>query len=220
MSEPILILGKSGSGKSYACRNLDPKTTLLVSVDGKRYPFSMKEWGKMNKENLKGSLYVPTTTGSAAYTQIKKASDEAIKQGKKTIIIDDSQFLMANEFFKRAYESGWDKFTEMGASFHDMIVWGKSLPDDVTVYFLHHLELDSDGSIKVKTVGKMLDQQTSIEGKFTVCLLARKYEDNYELCQSVSNEPIIKAPPGMFEKDPMDNDIAEVDKSIREFWGI
>ena len=217
MSEPILIVGESGAGKSYSCRNMDPSTTLLVSVEGKRYPFSMNGWEKMDSKTPSGSLYCPQK--KTAYAVVKKAVAAAIECGKKIIVIDDSQFLMSNEFFHRAYEKGYDKFTAMGCNFHDLIEWARTLPDDVTVYFLHHNEFENE-RMKVKTVGKMLDSQTNIPGKFTICLLASKIEDEYKFSASVDGQALIKAPPGMFEIDPMDNDLAAVDKSIREFWGI
>jgi ABC-type dipeptide/oligopeptide/nickel transport system ATPase component len=220
MSEIILILGKSGSGKSASLRNLDPKITFAVSVDGKKFPFRMKGWEQMSQTNKSGSFYIPQEKGANAYLQIKGASEEAIKQGKKIIVIDDSQACISKEFFDRAYETGYQKWTEIGKKFHDLIMWARELPDNVTVYFLHHIDIDRDDKFKVKTSGKMLDDQTSIEGKFTICIHARKIDDSHEFATKVSNEPIFKAPFGMFEKDPMDNDLAVVDKIIREFWGM
>lgn len=217
MSEPILILGQSGSGKSYACRNLDPSTTLLVSVDGKRYPFSMKGWGRFSSENLEGSVYNPPKDKS--YSCLRKAVEVAVENGKKTIVIDDSQYLLCNEFFARTFENGYNKFTEIAFKFHDLIEWSRNLPDDVVVYFLHHLEHDGE-RIKVKTVGKMIDEKTNIEGKFTVCLQAQKADGEYKLLCSVDDQSIIKAPPEMFDATVMDNDLAAVDSQIRDFWGI
>jgi hypothetical protein len=216
MSEPILILGKSGSGKSYSLRDLEESNTLLVSVDHKRFPFSMKGWSKMSKENPQGGIWHPGKHD--IYNQTKAAVKKAAEIGKKIIVIDDSQFLMATQFFNRAMEKGFDKFTEMGEAFHSLIEFCRELPDDVIVYLLHHTELDSDGSLKVKTVGKMLDQQTSIEGKFTVCLLAQKMDGEYKFRSSLPNDSIIKAPPGMFESETMDNNLVEIDKAIREYW--
>ena len=218
MSEPILILGDSGTGKSFSCRNLDPEKTLLVSVEGKRYPFSMKGWDKISKEEPNGSFYVPPS-GTSAYAKVKKAAKVATENGKKIIVIDDSQYLMQNEFFERAWETGYDKFTHMALNFHDMLTWGRSLPDDVTVYFLHHNEWDNEGRIKVKTVGKMLDSQTNIAGKVTVCLYSTMKDSEHRFLSKVDSQPIIKAPPEMFDED-MDNDLAVVDQKIREYWGI
>jgi len=219
MSEAIMILGDTGTGKSYSCRNLDPATTLLVSVDGKRYPFRLKGWEKLTPDNVGGSLYHPPK-GAGAYSKIQNAVKTAVSNGKKVIVLDDTQFLMANEFFARAMETGYGKFTEMATKFHTMIDFAGSLPDDVTVYFMHHLEYEGESRIKVKTCGKMLDSQTNVAGKFTVCLLAQKLDEEYKFCANIPSQGIVKAPPGMFEVDPMDNDLAAIDTNIREYWGI
>tara|TARA_R110000787_G_scaffold119477_1_gene230367 strand:- start:26 stop:688 length:663 start_codon:yes stop_codon:yes gene_type:complete len=220
MSEPILILGSSGSGKSDACRELDPAKTLLISVDGKRFPFPMKEWPKLSSENPSGSFYIPVTDqAGTSYDKTKRAMLAAVKNGKNKIVIDDSQFLISNQFFEKAFETGFQKFTDLGFAFWDLIRFSKTLPDDVIVYFLHHLEKE-DGKIKVKTAGKMLDQQTCIEGKFTVCLLAEKIDGNYSFTSSLMNDPIAKAPRGMFEEKVMENNLANVDQCARDFWGM
>lgn len=218
MSEPILILGASGSGKSYSLRNLDPATTLIISVDGKRLPFSLKGWQKLDKEHPNGSFYIPLRENP--YGAVRGAIKASVASGKKIIVIDDSQFLLANDFFAKAHEKGYEKFTAMGQQFWSLIEFCRDLADDVVVYFLHHLEMDNFGTIKVKTIGKMLDEKGSVEGRFTVCLLAHKVDGNYLLSASHQDQCIIKSPPGMFSQDPMDNDLAQVDKELREYWGL
>lgn len=218
MAEPILLLGASGSGKTYAARNLDPKKTLLISVDGKRPPFSLKDWGTMSSDNVTGSFYVPKRDNP--YPTLKKATQTAIENGKKIILIDDSQFLMANEFFDKAQEKGYEKFTTLGYNFWKLIDFMRDLPDDVTVYFLHHTEIDSFGTIQVKTIGKMLSEKGCLEGRFTVCLLAQKVDGQHQITSSMDDQTIVKAPPGMFDADPMDGDLAVIDKSARAYWGM
>jgi len=218
MAEPILLLGASGSGKSYATRNLDPKKTLLVSVDGKRPPFSLKDWPRMDSENPSGSFYCPRR--ESPYGTLKKAVKTAVENGKKIIVIDDSQYLMANEFFTRASEKGFEKFTEIGQKFWGLIDFARELPDDVTFYFLHHTEHDQLGQIKVKTIGKMLDEKGCVEGRFTVCLLATKEDGEYVIKANLEDNPIVKAPPGMMSSEPMPSDLAVVDADARAYWGI
>lgn len=216
MSEPILILGASGSGKSYSQRNLDPAKTFIISVDGKRLPFKSKDWAEFNNENTDGSFYRPPK--SRTYDRIKKAITCAVEKGKKSIIIDDSQYLLCNEFFQRAYEKGFDKFTEIATKFHDLIDFSRTLPDDVLVYFLHHVDYDNENRMKAKTVGKMIEEKTNLEGKFTVCLFATKQDGTHKFFCSLPDETIVKAPPEMFDGDEMDNDLNKVDQCIREFW--
>lgn len=219
MSEIVLVLGRSGTGKSFSCRDLDPKKTLLVSVEGKRYPFKMEGWQPLTQENPKGSIYIPRATGAKAYQMIKGATEQAVKEGKKVIVLDDTSYLMSNEYFHRAFETGYGKFAELGKSFHDLIGWARTLPDDVVVYFLHHSESTETGD-KVKTTGKMLDCQTCIEGMFTICINAAKVEDEYVFRSSVSGESIYKAPPGLTPDGDFSNNLAELDGMIRGFWNI
>lgn len=214
MAEGILILAGSGAGKTHSCKTLDPKTTLLVSVDGKRPPFSLKVWPKHNSEQ-QGSYYVPIKNNM--YGSIKgaiKASD------KKTIVIDDSQYLMANSFFARAHERGFDKFNELGQSFWLFLDFLRDLPDDVTFYLLHHVDETDTGKIKPKTLGKMLDDKGCIEGRFTVCLRAYREEGTGYFSARVEGQDIFKAPEDMFKSDPMPNDLGMVDHTVREYWGI
>ena len=218
MAEPILIIGASGSGKTYACRNFPPEKTLLISVDGKRPPFPLKGWGTMTAENVKGSFYIPKRENP--YATLKKATKTAVENGKKIIIVDDSQFLMANEFFARAHEKGYEKFTELGQKFWTLIDFMRDLPDDVTVYFLHHTELDHLGDVKVKTIGKMLDEKGSVEGRFTVCLLAVKEDNAHVIKGSLDNNSIVKSPPDMFPQEPIEGDLALIDTWAREYWGM
>ena len=218
MSEIILVLGTSGSGKSYSLRNLDPKTSLLASVDGKRPPFSLKDWPKLDSKNPSGSFYVPQRADP--YGTLKRAILSGVKAGKKTIVIDDSQFLLANDFFAKAHEKGYEKFTMMGQQFWTLIEFCRDLPEDVTVYFMHHQELDTFGNIQVKTIGKMLSEKGSVEGRFTICLVAQKADGHYGFYSNLTDQTIAKAPPNMFGSDPMDNDLKAIDDSIREYWNL
>jgi energy-coupling factor transporter ATP-binding protein EcfA2 len=218
MSELILTLGASGSGKSSAVRNMNPESTLMISVDGKRPPFSMKGWELISKDNPNGSFFKPPRHN--VYSMCKRAIEAAIKNGKKTIIVDDSQFLLANTFFDRAEERGYDKFSQMGKNFWQFIEFCRDQPDDVTIYFLHHLEYTEQGHIKPKTIGKMLDQQGCVEGRFTICLLAEKVEDEHVIRTSMSAQPVVKAPMGMFEEEELENDLQLIDQKVREYYGI
>jgi len=217
MSEPILILGPSGGGKSFACRNMNPKTSLFISVDGKRPPFSLKEWPRMTAETPNGSFYVPRRENP--YGSIKGAIQAAIKDGKKDIVIDDSQFLLSNDFFAKAQEKGYEKFTQMGQQFWTLIEFCRDLPEDVIVYFLHHPEYDAVGNIQVKTIGKMLSEKGCVEGRFTVCLWIDKKDGVHSLISSHPDQSIIKSPPDMLP-EKMDNDFSIVGKSVREYWGL
>ena len=97
----------------------------------------------------------------------------AIKNGKvKTYVIDDSQYLLAFDSFDHAKDVGYGKFTDMAVNFQNLINFCiDEIDDDKIVYFLHHCETTDFGKIKAKTIGKMLDNQLTVEGLFSIVLL-------------------------------------------------
>src|SRR5207253_2481807 len=89
---------------------------------------------------------------------------------RKVIVLDDFQYVMANEFMRRSEEKGYDKFTEIGRHAWDILTNAAQLADDVRVYVLAHSEESEAGRIKVKTIGRMLDEKITVEGMFVVVL--------------------------------------------------
>ena len=139
----------------------------------------------------------------------------------KKYIIDDSQYLLVNEMFDKAKDTGYGKFTDIALHFRDLIHYiNHSLPDDVIVYFLHHTETDSNtGKIKAKTVGKMLDNQLTVEGCFNIVLLCSvEGIEHYFITQS-DGYTTAKSPEGMFE-NRIPNDLKAVDSAIRDYYDI
>ena len=144
MGLPVLILGFSGSGKSASMRNFGADEIALVNVNGKYLPFRTQFKSVLNSDNC------------------EKIKQFITNRTEKTIVIDDSQYIMANEFMRRAKENSYQKFTDIGKNFWDLIKAVEALPNDVIVYFLHHLETGEDGRQKVKTVGKLLDEKINV----------------------------------------------------------
>jgi hypothetical protein len=140
-----------------------------------------------------------------------------IKNAKtKSIVIDDSQYLLAGEFFDRAYEKGFDKYTAIGANFRNLIHFINNLEDDEKiVYFLHHSELDGDGREKVKTIGKMLDEKLTVEGCFDIVLFCQ----DHKFFTQANGQSTAKSPEDMFELE-IPNDLKMVDSTIREYYGM
>lgn len=201
MGIPVLILGPSGSGKSTALRNFDEKEIGIFNVAGKRLPFTKK---------------LPMVN-NADYNIIARTLKAA---NKKTYAIDDSQYLMAFESFEHAKETGYGKFTNMAVNFKtllDIII--RQTPDDVIVYLLHHTEIGDDGRIKAKTLGKMLDNQLTLEGLFTIVLLCQvEGSEHFFITNSDGSNPA-KSPMDMFEMK-IPNDLKAVDDRIREYWDL
>lgn len=202
MAIPVLVLGESGSGKTYSIKNFDVNEVGIFSVEKGRLPF---------KKDFK-------VAKNATYQTI---FDVLRQSPLKTFVIDDSQYLLVNELFDRAKDTGYGKFTDMALNFRNLIHFiNHKLPDDVIVYFLHHTEIDSNtGRIKAKTIGKMLDQQLTVEGCFDLVLLASvEGNEHYFITQS-DGYTTAKSPEGMFDlKIP--NDLKLVDTTIRDYWGL
>lgn len=202
MGMPVLVLGESGSGKSYSIKNFDVDEVGIFAVEKPFLPF--KKDFKIAKR--------------AGYMEI----GEILKEPKlKTYIIDDSQYLLVNEMFDKAKDTGYGKFTDIALHFRNLIHYiNQKLPDDVIVYFLHHTEMDSNsGRIKAKTVGKMLDNQLTVEGCFNIVLLcAVEGTEHFFITQS-DGATTAKSPEGMLELR-MPNDLKAVDTAIREYYNI
>jgi hypothetical protein len=137
-------------------------------------------------------------------------------------VIDDSQYLMVNELFDRAKETGYQKFTDIALHFRNLIHYiNHDLPDDVIVYFLHHTETDSNtGEIKAKTVGKMLDNALTVEGCFDIVLLASVENKEHFFITQSDGYTTAKSPEGMFDDLKIPNDLNYVDTKIREYYGL
>lgn len=201
MGIPVLILGESGSGKSASLRNFSPDEAAVFNVASKPLPFR----GKLPKVD------------GCGYEDIKKALGKA---KKKTFAIDDSQYLLVFAAFDRAKETGYGKFTDFALDFYNLIRFVvEQTPSDVIVYFLHHTERSEDGHTKAKTIGKMLDNQLTVEGLFPIVLLCRTDGTRHYFETQSDGFTTAKSPMGMFEPE-IDNDLKAVDKTIREYWEL
>lgn len=199
MGIPVLIMGPSGSGKSASMRNFQAGELGIVNVSRKPLPF---------RTDLKPFC-------SDNYVQI----DNVIRKAKtKSLVIDDCQYLMANEFMRSAKVTGYQKFTDIALNFWTLIqVVINDLPPDTIVYFMAHTEIDTNGNEKMKTIGKMLDEKITLEGLFTVVLKTFVKDGRYGFTTQCSGADTVKSPIGMFPPE-IDNDLKFVDVTIREYW--
>ena len=202
MGVPVLILGESGSGKSASMRNFKPGEIGIINVSGKPLPF---------RNNLK-------TVNTDNYEDVVKT---IIAAKAKALVIDDAQYLMANEFMRTAKVTGYQKFTDLALNFWKLIqVVINNLPPDKIVYFLAHVERDANGNEKMKTIGKLLDEKITIEGLFTIVLKTVVQDRHYQFATQTNGQDTVKTPMGMFDDLLIENDLKMVDSTIREYYGI
>ena len=201
MGVSVLILGYSGSGKSTSLRNFEEGEVGIFNVAGKPLPFRKK-------------LPVANRAGYSTIMQ-------ALPRGKmRAYVIDDANYLMAFQNFAMARQTGYGKFTEMAVNFEQLLEAANATDDDTIVYFMMHPDTDEAGRLKPKSIGKMLDNQLTIEGMFPIVLLAERDEQGFCFITQSDGTTPVKAPMGMFDQARIDNDLKAVDSTIREYWGM
>lgn len=210
MSIAAFILGESGTGKTTSLRNLKPAETLLIQSIKKPLPFRSSGWAYVSKDG--GNMIV-----SDQSAQIINAMQ---KTRRPVIVLDDFQYVLANEFMRRTEERGYDKFTEIGRHAWDILCAAAALPDHVRVYILSHTETSDAGRIKAKTIGRMLDEKITLEGMFSIVLRTCVVNGQYLFSTQNNGHDTTKTPLGLFEQEHIDNDLAAVDASIVDYYNL
>lgn len=154
----------------------------------------------------------------SGYETIKKT----IEMGQyRSYAVDDAQFLMSDQYFDNINtKDNYALFKSIGCNFRDLIKFvTDKTPDDVIVYFLQHVELSPTGVIKAKTMGKLLDEKDTVEGRCAIVLLCCAEKDRHYFQTQSNGVSTAKSPMGMFPPE-IDNDLKLVDTAIREYWGL
>jgi len=226
MSELIGIVGESGTGKSTAVRTLNPKETVIISCVGK--PLPIKGWKKNYTpfKGDKGNFFV-SDLANEIISCMSHISDK--RKDIKNIVVDDWQYVMSNEYMRRASEKGFEKFTEIGKNAWSTLNKSKSLREDIKVFMLTHSdtqpgEFGSSPVVKIKTIGKLLDDKINPAGLFSILLYTdvNKKENGQMEYRFVTNNDgnyPAKSPMDMFKDLYIPNDLAFVAKSIDEYYG-
>ena len=196
-----LILGHSGAGKSTSLRNFNEGEIGIFNVAGKPLPFK-KKLTKLDK---------------ATYNQIHQS---LTKNTLQAYVIDDANYLMAFQNFRLAKQTGYGKFVDMAVNFEQLLEAANDTNDDTIVYFLMHPDYDEAGRMKAKTIGKMLDNQLTIEGMFPIVLLADRDDSGFHFITQSDGMTPVKTPIDMFTDAKIDNDLKLVDTAIRDYWDM
>ena len=207
MATPVLIIGKSGSGKSTSMRNCQNNDFNLIRVLNKPLPFKGKVNGWFSDD----------------YQQIMKL---LIASKADSIVIDDAGYLITNHFMRGHSSAGkgngvFSLYNDIGDYFWNLIQFiVTKVPENKIVYIIMHEEKDEAGEVKPKTIGKLLDEKVCIEGMFTIVLRCIEEGGKQLFVTQASQGAVSKSPIGMFEDLTIDNDLLLVDKKIREYYGL
>lgn len=225
MAQSVLIIAESGSGKSSSIRGLDPKETVIINIANKPLPFKgwKSKYTPLNKENPNGNL-VSVSSAAGVMKSMHHVSDKM--DHIKYLVVDDWQYMSSFEYFDKANEKGYDKFTSIATNLASVAKLPKDLREDLTIFFLTHAEESTDLSgqrrLKAKTVGKMIDNALTLEGLFSIVLYGKvlKNEDNtfsYVFQTVADGESTCKSPMGMFEERYIENNLQVVADAIKEY---
>ena len=206
MAVPVLIIGRSGSGKSASMRSCVGKDFALINVLKKPLPFRGR---------------IPSIQ-TDDYNKIMKSLGGC---QQKSIVIDDAGYLITNQFMRGHSNAGkgngvFSLYNDLGDRFWSLIQFVVSMPDDRIVYFTMHEDKDDSGDVKPKTIGKLLDEKVCVEGMFTIVLRCILDGEDHRFITQSANGAVSKSPMGMFAELEIDNDLLMVDNAIREYYGI
>jgi hypothetical protein len=210
MAVPVLIIGKSGSGKSTSMRNCG-REFGLINVLGKPLPF------KADAENRMGSI---TTDNIGQIVEILKRAQV------NSFIIDDAGYLLTNAFMRGHSNTGagndiFKFYNRMADEFWNLVQFVvHGMPPEKIVYFIMHEDKNDSGDIKPKTIGKVLDEKVCVEGMFTIVLRSECVAGDYIFHTRTSGFDVTKTPMGMFDTPTIPNDLKMVDDTIREYYNI
>ena len=224
MGQGILIIGESGSGKSTAIESLDPKQTFIINVKNKPLPF--KGWKTnyipFNKDNPEGN-YIGTDDPSTMYKIMQHVSEKM--PHIKNLIIEDFQYMAANEYMNRIKETGFQKFNDIGKNIYSVADLHNKLRDDLVVAYLNHPDETTDAMgdrrVRAKTIGKMVDSVVTLEGLFTIVLFTKvkkgKEGMEYSFITQSDGATTAKSPRGMFDTLEIPNDLNYVINKMNEY---
>lgn len=200
-SVPILLIGASGTGKSTSLRNFKKEEIAVVNVLGKPLPF-------------KSDINAPKCDDYNVILNSIKNTD------RKTIVIDDANYLITNEFMNKSSVKGYDKYNDMANNFWNLINGIKNIEGGKTVYLIMHEDTDENGNVKPKTIGKLLDDKCNIQGLFTICIRSMFENGNYIFRLKTNGQDCVKTPFGMFDNDTMENDLKAFNNVVREYYEL
>jgi len=220
-SKLVGIVGATGTGKSTSIKHLNPEETYIINVAKKELPFK----GSEKLYNAEKKNYKEVDDANEISRLLKTISEKA--PHIKNIIIEDSNYIMGFNIVSKATEVGFTKFSVMARDMVDLFRTARQLRDDITVFYLTHPETIEDGGeiigYKIKTAGKLIDNQVLLEGLLTVCLYTNVEETKdggatYTFVTNRYKKMPAKSPDGMFAETKIPNDLQLVVNTLNEYY--
>lgn len=206
---PVILYGKSGSGKSRSLKNFGTDEIALINVEGKHLPFK----GKFN-----------LTMNEISFTSVVINALNKLPEGIKTVVIDDAGYLMSHYFMANHRNmkgnAQFDMYNQIADDMCSLIKTIKGMPDDVIVYLMFHEDTSDYGETKLFTIGKLLDQKANLVGMVTICLRCMSSDGKHFFRTVTDGNDVTKAPEEMFEAEEIPNDLKAVDTAIRAYYEI
>ncbi len=217
MSIATLILGESGTGKTAALRNFDPSKVLLIQPVRKPLPFRSKDWKEIKAKGDNGNIFV--CNDAAKIVEVMRRAPQEI------IIIDDWQYILSFKYMhstgkKMAQGEVFEFYKELGNDGFKIAEMATQLAPNKRIYVLAHTSTDDYGNVRIKTLGKLLDEKIVIEGLFTTVLRTKVNAGKYLFTTQNNGSDTVKSPMGMFDSNEIENDLKAVDDTICEYWDI
>jgi len=212
-----MVLGQSGTGKTTSLRNLNPADVLLIQAVKKPLPFRATGWIPCTKAHPEGAIIV-TDNAKTIVGAMQRTT-------KPIIIIDDFQYILANEFMRRVLDNetgnaAFAKYNEIARNAWDILMCAGKLSNHTRVYILAHTQEDESGRIKAKTIGKLLDEKITIEGLLTIVMRTAVINGQYLFSTQNNGSDTVKTPMGMFDSEHIPNDLNAVDEAICSYYEI
>jgi len=215
MADGVLVLSKSGQGKSTSIRNFNPDEVMVIQCKNKRLPFPHSDWKYWDKTTKTGSIFIVNN-----FAEVRAVLLKMQEIGKKVVVIDDLVFLFANKVMDDINVKGFEKWTEIAIEFDQTIKTIENLKEDMRVYILTHIDTNEFGEVSMKTAGKLIENLLNPVAGFTIVLGVQKTDTGSSFITNGNAATPYKSPMGMWKDKLIPNDLKEVDDRICDFWNI